>query len=226
MDVYLRRIVCDKLYEKWFRIPLDGDEILRVHGESGSDTSREVSISSSTLGKCRIVLNNFKGVGDALSGKQIVKSRRVRGMILAAQSKAFKQENVLLVGSVMDEAHASRICLEESYACSKILLLAIQHEILSDNEMNHHDFITKFPDISKEWNSGDDQLRFRMDDLPSWFWQTLQKTLEDIMRACVINFGGSYHSIIRCAPFEALYGRKCRSPILWAEIGESSLIGT
>ncbi|GKF65271.1 hypothetical protein Tco_0191788 [Tanacetum coccineum] len=35
----------------------------------------------------------------------------------------------------------------------------------------------------------------------------------------------NYHSIIWCAPFEALYGRKCRSPILWVEIGESSLIG-
>ncbi|GJS82723.1 putative reverse transcriptase domain-containing protein [Tanacetum coccineum] len=50
--------------------------------------------------------------------------------------------------------------------------------------------------------------------------------------ACVIDFGGSwdthlplaefsynnsYHSSIRCAPFEALYGRKCRSPVLWAE---------
>ncbi|GJY97857.1 putative reverse transcriptase domain-containing protein, partial [Tanacetum coccineum] len=66
------------------------------------------------------------------------------------------------------------------------------------------------------------------------------QTLEDMLRACVIDFGGSwdvhlplaefsynnsYHSSIRCAPFEALYGRKCRSPILWAEIGESSLIG-
>ncbi|GKF95032.1 hypothetical protein Tco_0284732, partial [Tanacetum coccineum] len=35
----------------------------------------------------------------------------------------------------------------------------------------------------------------------------------------------NYHSSIRCAPFEALYGRKFRSPILWAEIGESRLIG-
>ncbi|GKC78625.1 putative reverse transcriptase domain-containing protein [Tanacetum coccineum] len=35
----------------------------------------------------------------------------------------------------------------------------------------------------------------------------------------------NYHSSIRCAPFEALYERKCRSPVLWAEIGESSLIG-
>nr|GEV35259.1 hypothetical protein [Tanacetum cinerariifolium] len=66
------------------------------------------------------------------------------------------------------------------------------------------------------------------------------QTLKDMLRACVIDFGGnwevhlplakfsynnSYHSSIRCAPFEALYGRKCRSPILWAEIGESSLIG-
>ncbi|GKC03394.1 hypothetical protein Tco_0995004 [Tanacetum coccineum] len=48
-------------------------------------------------------------VGDALGRKERVKSRRVRGMILAAQSEAFKQENVLLVGSVMDEAHASRL---------------------------------------------------------------------------------------------------------------------
>ncbi|GJT72441.1 hypothetical protein Tco_1031727 [Tanacetum coccineum] len=34
------------------------------------------------------------------------------------------------------------------------------------------------------------------------------RTLGDIMRACVINFGGSYLSSIRCTPFEALYGRK------------------
>ncbi|GJY95666.1 putative reverse transcriptase domain-containing protein [Tanacetum coccineum] len=68
--------------------------------------------------------------------------------------------------------------------------------------------------------------------------RTIQ-SLEDMLRACVIDFGGnwdvhlplvefsynnSYHSIIRCAPFEALYGRKCRSPILWPEIRESSLI--
>ncbi|GJS06004.1 reverse transcriptase domain-containing protein [Tanacetum coccineum] len=69
--------------------------------------------------------------------------------------------------------------------------------------------------------------------------RTIQ-TLEDVLRACVINFGGSwnihlllaefsynnsYHSSICCAPFEALYGRKCRSPVLWAEIGDSRLIG-
>ncbi|GJV77791.1 putative reverse transcriptase domain-containing protein [Tanacetum coccineum] len=34
-----------------------------------------------------------------------------------------------------------------------------------------------------------------------------------------------YHTSIRCAPFKAIYGRKCRSPVSWAEIGEGSLIG-
>ncbi|GKF04057.1 hypothetical protein Tco_0034725, partial [Tanacetum coccineum] len=45
------------------------------------------------------------------------------------------------------------------------------------------------------------------------------------MWAFVIDFGGRYHLSIRCALFEALYGRKCRSPVLWAKIGESSLTG-
>ncbi|GJR10548.1 putative reverse transcriptase domain-containing protein [Tanacetum coccineum] len=69
--------------------------------------------------------------------------------------------------------------------------------------------------------------------------RTIQ-TLEDMLRACVIDFGSSwdihlslaefsynnsYHLSVRGTPFEALYGRKCRSPILWVEIGESWLIG-
>ena len=60
--------------------------------------------------------------------------------------------------------------------------------------------------------------------------------LEDMLRACVLDFGGSwdehlalaefsynnsYQSSIQMAPFEALYGRKCRSPICWFEVGES-----
>ncbi|KAI3826049.1 hypothetical protein L1987_00091 [Smallanthus sonchifolius] len=61
-----------------------------------------------------------------------------------------------------------------------------------------------------------------------------------MLRACVIDFGGnwdshltliefsynnSYHTSIDMAPFEALYGRKCRSPICWNEIGEAQITG-
>ncbi|GKE55087.1 putative reverse transcriptase domain-containing protein [Tanacetum coccineum] len=39
------------------------------------------------------------------------------------------------------------------------------------------------------------------------------------------SYNNSYHSSVRCAPFEALYGKKCHSPIMWAEVGEGQLIG-
>nr|GEU40841.1 hypothetical protein [Tanacetum cinerariifolium] len=40
-----------------------------------------------------------------------------------------------------------------------------------------------------------------------------------------ISYNNSYHYSVRCAAFEALYGRKCRSSIMWAEVGEGQLIG-
>ncbi|GJV83305.1 putative reverse transcriptase domain-containing protein [Tanacetum coccineum] len=39
------------------------------------------------------------------------------------------------------------------------------------------------------------------------------------------SYNNNYHSSVRCASFEALYGRKCRSPIMWAEVEEGQLIG-
>ncbi|GJW55494.1 reverse transcriptase domain-containing protein [Tanacetum coccineum] len=69
--------------------------------------------------------------------------------------------------------------------------------------------------------------------------RTIQ-TLEDMLRACVIDFrkgwerhlplvefsyNNSYHASIKAAPFEALYGRKCRSPVCWAEVGDVQLTG-
>ncbi|GJU31327.1 putative reverse transcriptase domain-containing protein [Tanacetum coccineum] len=38
-------------------------------------------------------------------------------------------------------------------------------------------------------------------------------------------FASSYHASIKAAPFEALYGRKCRSPVCWSEVGDAQLTG-
>nr|GFA70406.1 putative reverse transcriptase domain-containing protein [Tanacetum cinerariifolium] len=69
--------------------------------------------------------------------------------------------------------------------------------------------------------------------------KTIQ-TLEDMLRACAINFGkgwvnhlplvefsynNSYHASIKAAPFEALYGQRCRLPICWTEVGEAQILG-
>ncbi|RVW68328.1 hypothetical protein CK203_061291 [Vitis vinifera] len=70
--------------------------------------------------------------------------------------------------------------------------------------------------------------------------QRVIQILEDMLRACVLDFGGnwadylplaefaynnSYQSSIGMAPYEALYGRPCRSPLCWIEMGESRLLG-
>ncbi|KAA3477152.1 DNA/RNA polymerases superfamily protein [Gossypium australe] len=64
--------------------------------------------------------------------------------------------------------------------------------------------------------------------------------LEDMLRSCIIKFEGSwekylplvefayknsYQSSIQMAPYEALYGRKCRIPVCWTELNENKLLG-
>lgn len=69
--------------------------------------------------------------------------------------------------------------------------------------------------------------------------RTIQ-TLEDMLRACVLDdrgswdtllplveftYNNSYHASIGMAPYEALYGRKCQTPLCWYKDGESMLVG-
>ncbi|GKA52510.1 putative reverse transcriptase domain-containing protein [Tanacetum coccineum] len=79
--------------------------------------------------------------------------------------------------------------------------------------------------------------------LPSanrWTKKKNHSDIEDMLHACVIDFGNgwdrylplikfsynnSYHTSIKVAPFESLYGRKCRSPVCWAEVGDAQLTG-
>nr|GEU93662.1 reverse transcriptase domain-containing protein [Tanacetum cinerariifolium] len=99
---------------------------------------------------------------------------------------------------------------------------------------------------SRFWQSMQEALGTRLDMSTAYHPQTDGQsertiwTLENMLRACVLYFEGSwdvylslfefscnnsYHSNVICASFEALYGRKCHSPIIWAEVGEGQLIG-
>ncbi|KAD2805415.1 hypothetical protein E3N88_38792 [Mikania micrantha] len=99
---------------------------------------------------------------------------------------------------------------------------------------------------SNFWKSLQKSLGTRLDMSTAYHPQTdgqserTIQTFEDMLRACVVDFGNSwethlplvefsynnsYHTSIKAAPFEALYGRKCRSPICWAEVGDSQLTG-
>ncbi|KAK1666722.1 hypothetical protein QYE76_054881 [Lolium multiflorum] len=92
------------------------------------------------------------------------------------------------------------------------------------------------------WKQLQEALGTKLDFSTAYHPQTGGQTertnqiLEDMLRACALNFGGSwedhlplaefsynnsYQSSIQMAPYEALYGRKCRSPICWFETGEN-----
>ncbi|GJV63365.1 putative reverse transcriptase domain-containing protein [Tanacetum coccineum] len=91
------------------------------------------------------------------------------------------------------------------------------------------DFVTKLLSTNLEMSTA---YHPQTDGQSEWTIQTL--------RACAINFGkgwvnhlplvefsynNSYHASIKAAPFEALYGRKCRSPVCWTEVGEAQILG-
>ncbi|GJS89418.1 putative reverse transcriptase domain-containing protein [Tanacetum coccineum] len=99
---------------------------------------------------------------------------------------------------------------------------------------------------SNFWRSFQKAMGTRLDMSTAYHPQTdgqserTIQTLKDMLRACVIDFGNgweghlpliefsynnSYHASIKAAPFEALYGRKCRSPVCWAKVGDAQLTG-
>jgi hypothetical protein len=70
--------------------------------------------------------------------------------------------------------------------------------------------------------------------------ERVNQILEDMLRTCVLSYGAkwedclpfaefycnnSYQTSLQMAPFEALYGRKCRTPLNWSETGESQVFG-
>ncbi|GJZ93900.1 putative reverse transcriptase domain-containing protein [Tanacetum coccineum] len=99
---------------------------------------------------------------------------------------------------------------------------------------------------SRFWRSLQEALGTNLDMSTAYPPQTdgqserTTQMLENMLHACVIDFGSSwdrhlplvefsynnsYHASIKVAPYEALYGRKCRSPVCWSEVGDSQLTG-
>ncbi|GJW80471.1 hypothetical protein Tco_0144446 [Tanacetum coccineum] len=148
-------------------------------------------------GKANVVI-------DVLRRKERVKPRRVRamamtiqygvrGMILASQSEAFKKENVLA-----ERLHGLRYLSENEIESPWILSVNFQ------GQSSEYDVIWVM-----EWNSGDDQLRFR--------WMIYPVVLADAVEGVRDAIGFEY--------WVASSSGWTKSLVLWAEIGESSLTG-
>ncbi|GJX50078.1 putative reverse transcriptase domain-containing protein [Tanacetum coccineum] len=150
----------------------------------------------------------------------------------------------VIVDRLTKYAHFLPMC--EDYKMDRLAILYLNEivarhgvpiSIISDHDSR---FTSRF------WQSMQEALGTRLDISTAYHPQTDSQsertiqTLEDMIKACILEFKGSwdvhlplvefsynnsYHSSVRCALFEALYGRKLHSPILWAEVGEGQLIG-
>ncbi|GJT57828.1 putative reverse transcriptase domain-containing protein [Tanacetum coccineum] len=172
-------------------------------------------------------------VDDALSRKERVKPKRV----------PLKGDVRTLI---MDEAYKSKYSVhlgaDKMYYDLRDMLWwpGIKKDI-AENVRIAMDFVTKFPRTS----SGHDTIWFIVDRLTkSAHFLPMHKDYkmdrlarlylnEIVARHGVLisiisdhdsHFTSSYRSSVRCALFKALYGRKCRSPIMWAEVGEGDYV--
>nr|GEW59810.1 putative reverse transcriptase domain-containing protein [Tanacetum cinerariifolium] len=209
-------------------------------------------------------------VADALSRKERVKPKRVRGMNMTIQSsikdrmiERFRKEGITMdfvtklprtsnghdtIWVIVDRLteYAYFLPMREDYKMDRLARLYLNEIVASHGVPNliisGHDscFTSTF------WQSMQEALGTRLDMSTTYHPQTDSlsectiQSLEDMLRACVLDFIGSwdvhlslvefsynnsYHSSVRCAMFEALYGRKFCSPIMWAEVREGQLIG-
>ncbi|KAI9091193.1 hypothetical protein K1719_028257 [Acacia pycnantha] len=118
-----------------------------------------------------------------------------------------------------------------------IRLHGVPTEIVSDRDPR---FTSNF------WKALQEAIGTRLKNSTAYHPQTVGKTertiqtLEDMLRACAIEllgswdchlplakfvYNNSYHSSIQMAPFEALYGRKCRSSLCWTKLSERTVMG-
>jgi len=165
---------------------------------------------------------------------------------VGALSKTVKGFNLIwvIVDQLTKSAHfvpikigMSVAKLAEIYIEQIVRLHGIPSSIVSDRDPR---FTSKF------WESLQAALGTKLRLSSAYLPQTdgqIEKTiqsLEDLLRACVLEQGvswveclplieftynNSFHSSIGMAPFEALYGRRCSTPLCWFESGESALLG-
>ncbi|BFG34989.1 hypothetical protein CerSpe_212630 [Prunus speciosa] len=128
--------------------------------------------------------------------------------------------------------------LSKVYIHEVVKLHGIPVSIVSDRDAR---FTSKF------WSSFQKAMGTRLDMSTTFHPQTdgqtelVNQVMEDMLQPCVLDFKGSwdehltliefaynnsYHSSIGMASYEVLYGRPCRSPVCWAEVGDNKVLGT
>nr|GEZ39104.1 putative reverse transcriptase domain-containing protein [Tanacetum cinerariifolium] len=188
--------------------------------------------------ECEIKYHSGKAnvVADALSRKERLKPRRVRTMsitihfglkteILVAQGKSSKDLKAPAEWLRGLETHFERRDDGGIYFFVRIWISSVGgvRKLIMDEAHTSRYSI----------HPGADKMYYDMRDL--YWWPGMTRDIAEYVSRCLtwgthlplvkFPYNNSYHMSIKYAPFEALYGQKCRSPVIWTEVGESQLIG-
>ncbi|GKE43816.1 putative reverse transcriptase domain-containing protein [Tanacetum coccineum] len=175
-------------------------------------------------------------VTDALSRKEWNKPLRVE----AKKKENYGTEDLSGMIKNLEPRANGTLCLRNRswIPCFGDLRTLIMYELHKSKYLIHPGSDKMYQDLKKLywWPNMKAEIATYTDGQSE---RTIQ-TLEDMLRACVIDFGkgwdrhlplveffnnNNYHTSIKAAPFEALYGRKFRSPVCWAEVGDAQLTG-
>ncbi|CAJ2666354.1 unnamed protein product [Trifolium pratense] len=161
-------------------------------------------------------------------------------ILIYSKSEEEHEEHLRIVLQVLKEKKLKGTLvpkLAEIYVGQIVKLHGIPTSIISDRDPR---FTSRF------WESLQEALGTKLRLSSAYHPQTdgqserTIQSLEDLLRACVLEqnvnwdsclplveftYNNSYHSSIGMAPFEALYGRRCRTPLCWYETGEGAILG-
>ncbi|GKC38601.1 putative reverse transcriptase domain-containing protein [Tanacetum coccineum] len=177
-------------------------------------------------------------VADALSGKERDQPLRVRALVMTIEANRTKNRNTIRMEPNASMAEVLPVMVKAKHHRPSGLL--VQHKIPEWKWDNiTMDFVTKLPKSSQGydtiWGIVDPLTKSAifvpmretdpMDELARMYLKEVV-TRHGIPVSIICDRDPSYHASIKAAPFEALYGRKCRSPVCWTEVGEAQILGT
>ncbi|GJW45933.1 putative reverse transcriptase domain-containing protein [Tanacetum coccineum] len=173
-------------------------------------------------------------VANALSRKERIKPLRVRALvmtigldlpkeILEAQAEARKPEN-------LKSKNVGGMLIENSKDPEKPRKEKLEPRADGTLCFNNRSWLLCFVKAEHQKPSG----LLVQPEIPQWKWDNI--TMDFVTKLLRTQSGNdaiwvivdrltNYHASIKAASFEALYGRKCQSPVCWAEVGDAQLTG-
>nr|GFB44945.1 putative reverse transcriptase domain-containing protein [Tanacetum cinerariifolium] len=168
-------------------------------------------------------------VADTLSRKELEPPLRVRALvmtigldfpwqILNAQTEARKPENI------KKEDVGGRL-VENSRDPDKVRKEKLKPRTDGILFLNGRSWLPCYGDLRTVIMHESHKLKYSIHPGSDKMYQDMKKLYWwPNIKADIATYVSSYHASIKAAPFEALYGRKCRSPVYWTEVGGAQIL--